>query len=533
KEGAEFNENQKWGTAEKKFRRYSMGAKEKYIRLCLELLTAVVGISPLALLYTAAQGGFLDVLNGFRQADGITLQIWQYGLLAMSTICIFAAMRSIRFIKETYLRWRVAHSFRISELDAHQSQSIGPLNLRLNKIVWIVAIVMIVNSSGGLNLDSALQFQRNCSPYNVGTLVRKLNTCPFGLFPEGMMEYLANSQVTNNTGMSEYGGMVFPDQQPVPTINEIMNGTVDATYSNVDYYVNFKPGIGEYGFLNIYVVAANDTHGNSQYYPVAAWGIADVMGIATFSYGKGIGKVVFPAMTFINDEPVFTSSDHTIDKLNRTVCDVKYIQQQGDVHVDFSHKNVTVPKATIVKPNKGQLEIAEYTIQSLQHLTMVTSQLYRSPFFTYLGNNINGEFSTEFLAMQIKSLLRKGHYIINSGFGSPQPIKGAIYTNVNQFNDINLIRLVLIIQLLIHVISIVIALLSFCAPIIAAEVYSASTWWSFGAHAANKPVDGCTGIMSKEQRNRIFALRETKEGHLQMTFPTYGNVPSEKRKYAG
>lgn len=271
KEGAEFNENQKWVTPEKKFRHYSMSAKEKFIRLCLELLTAAIGISPLVLLYTAAQGSFSDVLNGFRQADGIALQIWQYGLLAMSTICIFAAMSSIRFIKETYLRWRVAHSFRISELHAHLSQSI---NLKLNKMGWIVAIVMVIfggavtalhntaftihkgqfvtnasahakviPTSGGLNLLSSLQFQYNCSSYSVGSLVRKLNTCPFGFSPEGMMDYLANSQVDNNTGMNEYGGMVFPDQQPVSTIIEIMNGTVNAnaTYSNVplfDYSVN-------------------------------------------------------------------------------------------------------------------------------------------------------------------------------------------------------------------------------------------------------------------------------------------------------
>ncbi|RIB01888.1 hypothetical protein C2G38_2293405 [Gigaspora rosea] len=533
KEGAEFNENQRWATAEKKFRRYSMSARDKFIRLCLELLTAAVGISPLVILYTAAQGGFSDVLNGFRQADGITLQIWQYGLLAMSTICIFAAMSSIRFIKETYLRWRVAHSFRLSELDAHLSQSIGPLNLKLNKMAWIVAIVMIsfggavtalhntaftihkgqlvtnafahakvVPTSGGLKLLSSLEFQLNCSSYSVGTLVRKLNTCPFGLSPEGMMDYLANSQVANNTGMNEYGGMVFPDQQPVPTITEIMNGTVNAnaTYSNVplfDYSVNcsiepnptinltitravivVQNGSARHGVPNIYYVMANDTelHGKFTFYSVAAWESSNVIGIVPFSYG--------------ND-------------------------------------------ATTVMPNKGQLEIADYTIKYLQHLTMVTSQLYWSPFFTYLGNKTNGEFSPEFLAMQIKSLLRKGHYLINTGFGSTKPIEGTISTNVNQLNDIKLIRLVLIIQLLIHVISIIIALLSFCTPIIAAEVYSASTWWSFGAHAANKPVDGCTGIMSKEQHNRILALRETMEGHLQMTFPEDGNVPSEKRKYAG
>lgn len=116
----------------------------------------------------------------------------------------------------------------------------------------------------------------------------------------------------------------------------------------------------------------NDTElpGNFSFYSVAAWSVANVTGIVSFSYGNGIGKVVFPAIT------AGGPTSATIDKLNRTVCDVKYIQQQGDVYIDFSHKNVTVTNATTVMPNKGQLEITDYTIQSLQHLTMVTSQLY-------------------------------------------------------------------------------------------------------------------------------------------------------------
>ncbi|CAG8621966.1 8800_t:CDS:2 [Dentiscutata erythropus] len=508
KEDADFNENKKWVTAEKKFRRYSMSAKEKFIRLCLELLTAAVGISPLVLLYTA-----------------------------------------------TYLRWRVAHSFRISELYAYLSQSIGPSKLKLNKIAWITAIVMVVlggavsalhntaftihkgqlvtnvfahakviSANGGLGLIPLI----NCSSYSIGNLVRKLNTCPFELTPEG---YLANSQVANNTGMSEYGGMVFSDQQPVPTITEIMNGTANAnaTYSNVplfDYSVNcsvesdstFNQTIkralteinsGNNDDLSIFNVVANDTElpGNSTVYrensfsyPVVSLSSSRIVGMA---------KVVSPVNTNITGIPALLYfSNH----------------QSGDL---FSHKNVTVTNITTVMPNKGQLEIADFNIPSLHQLTMGTSQLYWSPFLTYLGNNTNGKFSLEFLAMQIKSLLRKGHYLANAGFGSTEPIEGTITTNVNQFNDIKLIRLVLIIQSLIHLISIIIAILSFYTTIIETEIYSASTWWSFGAYAVNKPVDGCTGIMSKEHRNRILALRETMEGHLQMTFPTDGNIPSE------
>ncbi|CAG8800885.1 15504_t:CDS:1 [Cetraspora pellucida] len=571
KEGYDFNENQKFLTAGKKLRRYSMSTKEKFIRLCLELLTAAVGITPLMLLYNAAQGGFSDQLYGFRQVDGFMLQIWQYGLLAMSTICILAAMRVIQSVKETYLRWRVAHSFRIIELDAHLSQSIGPSSLKLSKIAWITAIVMVVlggavsalhntaftihkgqlitdtfahtkvsPASGGLRLLSSLQFQVNCSSYRIGTLVRKLNTCPFGLTPEGMMDYLANSQVANDTGMREYEGMVFSDQKPVPTIVEIMNGTINATatYSNVplfDYTVDcsiesnqtlgqqvtlIQPGKGENGIPGIFYVEANDTKFPDKFifYSVAAWGFDNIVGMASFSYGNGTGKIVFPT---------------TKNQLNRTVCGVKYTQQQGDVYIDFSRKNATVTNTTTVTPNKGQLEIADYTILSLQHLSMVVSQLYRSPFDEFLGNNTDGKFSTEFLAMQIKLLLRKGHYLINTGFGTTKPIEGTFTTIVNQFNDIKLIRLVLFIQIMIHVIGVIVILFSFCTPIIAAEVYSASTWWAFGAHAASKPVDGCTGIMSKEHRNRRLALRETGEGHLQMTIPTDGNVPSEECKYAG
>ncbi|CAG8616987.1 6349_t:CDS:2 [Cetraspora pellucida] len=505
KEGTDFNENLNLLAAEKKLKRYSMSTNEKIIRLCLELLTAFVGITPLVLLYNITQGGFFDLLYGFRQADGFMLQIWQYGLLAMSTICILAAMRSIQSIKETYLRWRVAHSFRIIELDAHLSKSIGPSSLKQSKIAWITAIMMVViggavtalhntaftihkgqlitdtfahtkvsPASGGLRLLSSLQFQVNCSSYRIGTLVRKLNTCPFGLTPEGMMDYLANSQVANDTGMREYEGMVFSDQKPVPTIVEIMNGTINATatYSNVplfDYTVDcsiesnqtfgqnvieIQPGKGENGIPGIFYVMANDTKFPDKFvfYSVAAWESNNVVGMASFSYGNGTGKIVFPAIATIRSQ------------LNSTVCDVKYTQQQGDVYIDFSRKNATVTTTTPVIPNKGQLEIADYTILSLQHLSMVVSQLYRSPFDEYLGNNTDGNFYT---------------------------------------------------------------------PIIAAEVYSASTWWAFGSHAVNKPVDGCTGIMSEENRNKILALRETREGHLQMTIPTDGNVPSEECKYAG
>ncbi|CAG8457598.1 30382_t:CDS:2 [Racocetra persica] len=513
KEGTDFSESQNSLTVEKKLRRYCMSKNEKIIRLCLELLTAAVGITPLILLYNAAQGGFSDQLYGFRQADGFMLQIWQYGLLAMSTICILAATRVILSIKETYLRWRVAHSFRIIELDTHLSQSLDPSSLKLSKMAWITSIMIIVlggavtalhntaftihkgqlitdtfahakvsPASGGLGLEPSLQFQNNCSSYSLGTLVRKLNTCPFGLTPEGMVDYLANSQVANDTGMREYGGMVFSDRQPVPTIVEIMNGTINATatYSNVplfDYTVDcsiesnqtFGQKVIANGIPGIFYVIANDTKFPDKlvFYSVAA---NNVVGMATFSYGNGT----------------------------------------GDVYMYFSRKNSTVTTTTTVMPNKGQLEIADYTILSLQHLSMVVSQLYRSPFDEFLGNNTDGNFSPEFLAMQIKSLLRKGHYLINTGFGTTKAIEGTLTTNINQFNDNN-----------------------FYTPIIAAEVYSASTWWAFGSHAVNKPVDGCTGVMSEEHRDKILALRETREGHLQMTIPTDGNVPSDECKYAG
>ncbi|CAG8656249.1 8899_t:CDS:1, partial [Cetraspora pellucida] len=233
-------------------------------------------------------------------------------------------------------------------------------------------------ASGGLRLLSSLQFQVNCSSYRIGTLIRKLNTCPFGLTPEGMMDYLANSQVANDTGMREYEGMVFSDQQPVPTIMEIMNGTINATatYSNVplfDYIVDcsiesnqtfeqkvteIQPGKGENGIPGIFYVRANDTKFPDKFifYSVAAWESNNVVGMASFSYGNGSGKIVFPAIVTIRSQ------------LNRTVCDVKYTQQQGDVYLDFLRKNATVITTTPV--TFSSLYIMRSVYKTLLHIVM-------------------------------------------------------------------------------------------------------------------------------------------------------------------
>ncbi|RIB03594.1 hypothetical protein C2G38_2049142 [Gigaspora rosea] len=401
----------------------------------------------------------------------------------------------------------------------------------------------VISASGDLNINPSLHFSYNCSSFNLGTPARQVDTCPFGYSPEGMMDYLANSQVTSDTGMSEYGGMVFSDQRPVPTIMEIMNGTVNAiaNYSNVplfDYSVNctiessqtfdqqvfiVQNGQPAIGIPNIYSAKGNNTKVSNQY-SVAGWDSAQLVAFMVFPDGDGTGKVIFPTTTNVDN------------KLNRTVCSMKYIQQQGNVYIDFSNKNVSVTDTEIVKPNKGQLEIANYTLLEFTNLAVVASQLYRSPFYLYLGNDTDGNYSPKFLATQIKALLRKGHYLINTGFvnsgsGTIEQIEGTLYVNANRFNNTLLITIVLFIQTLLHLIGIIIVLLSFCTPVIAADIYAASTWWAFGAHASDKLVSGCTGIMSKEQRNMKLALRETSSGYLQMTIPTEGISPSESSKY--
>ncbi|CAG8718820.1 17145_t:CDS:2 [Gigaspora margarita] len=123
------------------------------------------------------------------------------------------------------------------------------------------------------------------------------------------MDFMVNSQIINNTGMSEYGKMFFSDQQPVPAIMKIMNGSVNA--------------------------------------------------IANYS-------------------------------------------------------------------NKYQIIFA---------VNVVASQLYRCLFCSYLGNDIDGNYSPKFLFTQIEALLRKGHYLINTcfvnaGSGTILPIEGTLNTSI-------------------------------------------------------------------------------------------------------